>query len=147
MATERGVSIPIGPRAVIAGDLAVPDAPAGLVIFAHGSGSSRHSPRNRVVAEVLNAAGFATLLIDLLIAHEDTDDSRRSHPKWDIERLSQRLVVAERWTRPDPVLGRLSVGYFGASTGAAAALWRRPVTRSGSAPWSHAVGGPRVASP
>ena len=85
MATERPVSIPLGPGAAIAGDLAVPDAPAGLVIFAHGSGSSRHSPRNRAVAEFLNDAGFATLLIDLLAGHEDTDDNRRSHPKWDID--------------------------------------------------------------
>jgi putative phosphoribosyl transferase len=123
MATERPVSIPLGPQeAMIAGDLAVPDTPAGLVIFAHGSGSSRHSTRNRAVAEVLNEAGFATLLIDLLTAHEDTDDNRRSHPKWDIEKLSQRLTVAEQSTRSDPVLGRLPVGYFGASTGAAAAL-------------------------
>jgi putative phosphoribosyl transferase len=122
MATERPVSIPLGPRAAIAGDIAVPDAPAGLVIFAHGSGSSRHSPRNRAVAEFLNDAGFATLLIDLLTGHEDTDDDRRAHPKWDIEMLSERLAQAELWTRPHPLLGRLPVGYFGASTGAAAAL-------------------------
>ena len=122
MATERPVSITLGHRAAIAGDLAVPDAAAGLVIFAHGSGSSRRSPRNRAVAEFLNDAGFATLLIDLLTGHEDTDDNRRSHPKWDIEMLAERLAQAEQWTRSDPLLGRLPVGYFGASTGAAAAL-------------------------
>jgi pimeloyl-ACP methyl ester carboxylesterase len=122
MATERPVSIPLGPGAAIAGDLTVPDVPAGLVLFAHGSGSSRHSPRNRAVAQFLNEAGFATLLIDLLIGHEDTQDDSPMHPKWDIEMLSERLARAEHWTRPHPVLGRLPVGYFGASTGAAAAL-------------------------
>jgi putative phosphoribosyl transferase len=122
MAIERPVSIPLGQRAAIAGGLAVPDSPGGVVIFAHGSGSSRHSPRNRAVAEVLNDGGFATLLIDLLVEHEDPDDNRPSHPKWDIDLLARRLVQAEQWTRRHPVLGRLPIGYFGASTGAAAAL-------------------------
>jgi len=122
MASERPVSIPLGRRAAIAGDLAVPRSPSGLVIFAHGSGSTRRSARNRLVAAVLQQSGLATLLIDLLVEHEDTDDDGPSHPKWDIDLLSTRLARAEQWTRPDPVLGRLPVGYFGASTGAAAAL-------------------------
>ena len=122
MATERPVSIPLESRATIVGDLAVPDVPAGLVIFAHGSGSSRRSPRNRAVAGFLNAAGFATLLIDLLVEDEDSDDGGPRHPKWDIEMLSKRLAQTEEWTAADPELGSLRVGYFGASTGAAAAL-------------------------
>ena len=90
------------------------------------SGSARLQPgaedKLREVAGVLQRSGLATLLIDLLVADEDVDDERPSHPKWDIELLSDRLAQAERWTRTDPVLGRLPVGYFGASTGAAAAL-------------------------
>jgi putative phosphoribosyl transferase len=122
MATERPVSIPLESRATILGDLAVPETPAGLVIFAHGSGSSRRSPRNRAVAGFLNDAGFATLLIDLLVEDEDSDDGSPRHPKWDIEMLSKRLAQTEEWTAADPELGPLRVGYFGASTGAAAAL-------------------------
>ena len=122
MATERPVSIPLESRATIVGDLALPETPVGLVIFAHGSGSSRRSPRNRAVAGFLNEAGFATLLIDLLVEDEDSDDGGPRHPKWDIEMLSKRLAQTEEWTAADPELGSLRVGYFGASTGAAAAL-------------------------
>jgi putative phosphoribosyl transferase len=122
MATERAVLIPVESRATILGDLRLPDSMGGLVIFAHGSGSSRHSPRNRTVAETLNRAGFATLLIDLLVEDEDTEEGGQRHPKWDIEMLSKRLAQAQRWTAADPALAELPVGYFGASTGAAAAL-------------------------
>jgi pimeloyl-ACP methyl ester carboxylesterase len=100
----------------------VPDSPFGLVIFAHGSGSSRRSLRNRAVGEFLNESGLATLLIDLLVADEDADDGGPRHPKWDIELLSTRLVQAREWTAAQPELTALPVGYFGASTGAAAAL-------------------------
>ena len=122
MATERAVRIPIESRATVLGDLRVPDAANGLVIFAHGSDSSRLSPRNRAVAEFLNDVGFATLLIDLLVEDEDTDDGGPRHPKWDIEMLSKRLAQSEQWTAAQPELAALPVGYFGASTGAAAAL-------------------------
>jgi putative phosphoribosyl transferase len=122
MASERPVKIPIESSATIVGDLRVPDTAVGLVIFAHGSDSGRHSPRNRAVAESLNEAGLATLLIDLLVEDEDTDDDGPRHPKWDIEMLSKRLAQTQEWTADDPELGDLPVGYFGASTGAGAAL-------------------------
>jgi putative phosphoribosyl transferase len=122
MASERPVKIPIESSATIVGDLRVPDIAVGLVIFAHGSDSGRHSPRNRAVAESLNEAGLATLLIDLLVEDEDTDDDGPRHPKWDIEMLSKRLAQTQEWTADDPELGDLPVGYFGASTGAGAAL-------------------------
>jgi len=104
--------------AVIDGDLALPAGPAGIVLFAHGSGSSRHSPRNRFVAQQLQAAGLATLLIDLLTPEEDRDYERR----FDIALLTRRLADAARWLSDDPRTRRLPLGLFGASTGAAAAL-------------------------
>jgi putative phosphoribosyl transferase len=104
---------------LLPGDLTVPAAPIGAVIFAHGSGSSRHSPRNRYVAERLNAAGLATLLFDLLTEVEARDRSR----VFDIPLLGRRLVAATKWFRVQPRVGNLPIGYFGASTGAAAALW------------------------
>ena len=122
MATEQAVRIPTESRGTVLGDLRVPDSPFGLVIFADGSGSSRRSLRNRAVAEFLNESGLATLLIDLLVADEDADDGGPRHPKWDIELLSTRLVQAREWTAAQPELTALPVGYFGASTGAAAAL-------------------------
>jgi pimeloyl-ACP methyl ester carboxylesterase len=122
MVTERSVRIPIESSATVIGDLRLPDGANGLVIFAHGSGSSRRSPRNREVAEALNVAGLATLLIDLLVEDEDVDHGDARHPKWDIEMLSKRLAQTREWTADDPELASLPVGYFGASTGAAAAL-------------------------
>ncbi len=103
----------------LTGDLVIPEAPQGLVIFAHGSGSSRMSPRNRKVAERLNAAGLATLLIDLLATHEEG----RRDLVFDIPLLARRLVAATGWATRDPATHGLPLGYFGASTGAAAALW------------------------
>lgn len=103
----------------LTGDLAVPDAPQGLVIFAHGSGSSRKSTRNRLVAERLNDGGLATLLIDLLSADEDG----RRDLVFDIPFLARRLVAATAWATRDAATQRLPIGYFGASTGAGAALW------------------------
>lgn len=99
-------------------DLNLPDGAAGLVIFAHGSGSSRLSPRNRQVAGALNEAGLATLLFDLLTPEEEVD--RRN--VFDIALLAERLIVATRWARSEAALKALPAGYFGASTGAAAAL-------------------------
>ncbi len=104
--------------AVLDGDLALPDAPLGLVLFAHGSGSSRLSPRNRHVADVLNAAGLATLLTDLLSPDEDRVRSNR----FDIALLARRMTQLVDLTPQLPGCERLPIGLFGASTGAAAAL-------------------------
>ena len=117
---RRSASIELGdPRLALQGDLVVPDHAIGLVIFAHGSGSSRHSPRNRHVAQILNAGGLATLLIDLLTPDEERDRGN----VFDIALLARRLVAATAWAREQAELTALPVGYFGASTGAAAALW------------------------
>jgi predicted phosphoribosyltransferase/dienelactone hydrolase len=102
----------------VAGHLTIPEDPRGIVVFAHGSGSSRHSPRNRYVADVLNQAGLATLLFDLLTPAEE----RNRANVFDIERLAGRLVDVTAWLASDPDTASLPVGYFGASTGAGAAL-------------------------
>jgi putative phosphoribosyl transferase len=112
----RQVRIPV---AEIIGDLVLPKPANGLVVFAHGSGSSRFSPRNRRVARALNERGLATMLLDLLKLEEEHDRSN----VFDIGLLSERLVTATRWVRDQPDLAGLGVGYFGASTGAGAALW------------------------
>ena len=117
-ALRRGVEIPIR-DAALAGDLTVPSDPGGLVIFAHGSGSSRFSVRNRFVAETLNARGLATLLLDLLTPEEETVRAN----VFDVRLLASRLLAATRWADRTPEVGGLPRGYFGASTGAAAALW------------------------
>jgi putative phosphoribosyl transferase len=103
---------------VLDGALALPAEPRGIVLFAHGSGSSRHSPRNAFVAGVLQSAGIATLLFDLLTAFED----RTYETRFDIALLTRRLLAASDWVDRDARTARLPVGYFGASTGAAAAL-------------------------
>lgn len=103
----------------LAGHLTVPEQPLGIVLFAHGSGSSRHSSRNRYVASVLHQARLGTLLFDLLTTDEELDRAN----VFDIDLLAQRLVEVTRWARTQPEVAGLSVGYFGASTGAAAALW------------------------
>ena len=105
-------------RARLAGHLTVPGGATGIAVFAHGSGSSRHSPRNRYVAAVLNEAGVGTLLLDLLTSHEAADRAN----VFDIGLLASRLVGATSWIRRLPAAAGLPVGYFGASTGAAAAL-------------------------
>jgi putative phosphoribosyl transferase len=119
MSSSREVTIPAGEGTQTAGDLTVPDAARGLVVFAHGSGSSRHSPRNRQVADALQERSLATLLLDLLTAEEERDRAN----VFDIELLARRLITATHWAAHDPELTALPVGYFGASTGAAAALW------------------------
>ena len=111
--------IPAGGRVELIGDLVLPDAAEGVVVFAHGSGSSRHSPRNRQVARALNDRRLGTLLLDLLTVDEELDRSN----VFDIGLLADRLVAATRWARREPRLASLPVGYFGASTGAGAALW------------------------
>ncbi len=113
----QDVSIPLDGRAH-AGLLGIPPGAEGIVVFAHGSGSSRLSPRNNYVAEVLRDAGMATLLFDLLTEIEDRDYERRFH----IEVLARRLVEATYWLQEQEATRDLAVAYFGASTGAAAAL-------------------------
>ncbi len=117
MTTATLVHIPAG-GATLEGMLEVPDGAVGLVLFAHGSGSSRHSPRNNYVAGVLRASGVGTLLMDLLTPEEDRDYSRR----FDIGLLTQRLLEAARWVGAQESTRALPLGFFGASTGAAAAL-------------------------
>jgi dienelactone hydrolase len=104
------------------GDLAVPTAAQGIILFAHGSGSGRHSPRNRFVARALQEAGLATLLIDLLTAEEEDLDRTTGHLRFDIGLLAGRLLGATDWLGDRPETRSLPLGYFGASTGAGAAL-------------------------
>ena len=106
----------------LAGDICVPDRARGLVLFAHGSGSSRHSPRNRHVADVLNRGGIGTILIDLLTAEEEAVDLRTAELRFDIALLGQRLTNITDWIGQQEELRDLALGFFGASTGAAAAL-------------------------
>ncbi|TMR04828.1 hydrolase [Actinomadura soli] len=108
--------------AALTGDLALPDEPGGVVLFAHGSGSSRHSPRNRAVAAGLNEAGIGTLLIDLLTAAEDERDAVTAELRFDIGLLTRRLAGAIDWIAAAPPTTGHPIGLFGASTGAAAAL-------------------------
>jgi putative phosphoribosyl transferase len=107
---------------VLNGDLHVPERCEGLVIFAHGSGSGRFSPRNRQVAQALEDAGFGTLLMDLLTNAEEIVDRRTAEFRFGIDRLGRRVVAAADWSAAQPALRDLNIGYFGASTGAAAAL-------------------------
>ncbi len=108
--------------AVLQGDLRVPTDAHGIVLFAHGSGSSRHSPRNQHVAAILQQAGIATLLLDLLTADEEEIDLRTAELRFDIELLANRLLHASHWVGQQRYLADFAIGYFGASTGAAAAL-------------------------
>jgi len=114
---DQEIRVTVG-HAGVSGHLTVPDGARSLVVFAHGSGSSRHSPRNRQIAQVLNSAGLGTLLFDLLTPEEERD---RAYV-FDVELLAQRLRDVTGWVRAQPATAALAVGYFGASTGAAAAL-------------------------
>lgn len=109
-------------HATLHGDLAIPADTRGVVLFAHGSGSSRFSSRNRAVAQYLNAGGFATLLLDLLSTEEEAVDQATGELRFDIPFLGERLTVAADWLAHEPETSSLPVGVFGASTGAAAAL-------------------------
>jgi dienelactone hydrolase len=115
------ISITVGSRR-LQGLLRIPHAASGIVLFAHGSGSGRHSPRNNYVAERLGEAGLATLLFDLLTEEEEAIDAQTAELRFDIPLLTDRLAAATEWTFGQPSLKDLAVGYFGASTGAAAAL-------------------------
>lgn len=114
---DEEIVVPAG-RVSVAAQQTIPRQPKGVVVFAHGSGSSRHSPRNRYVARVLNEAGFATVLLDLLTPDEERD----RHNVFDIPLLASRLVTITGWLATQPDTAALPVGYFGASTGAGAAL-------------------------
>ena len=118
---ERLVRVATG-RVTLEGNLVVPEGATGVVLFAHGSGSGRRSPRNRSVAHELQERGLATLLIDLLTADEEAIDRDTAHLRFDIGLLAERLAGATDWLLSQPGTRRLSIGYFGASTGAAAAL-------------------------
>jgi dienelactone hydrolase len=118
---EQIVQLTLG-SVTLEGTLAIPAGATGIVLFAHGSGSSRHSPRNRYVAEVLREGGLATLLIDLLDAGEEREDDRTLRLRFDIKLLARRVAAATDWLRQNPATIDLRIGYFGASTGAAAAL-------------------------
>src|SRR3954469_22000293 len=113
---EREVQISAG-QATLEGNLDISEGPGGVVLFAHGSGSGRHSPRNRYVAQELRRVGLATLLIDLLTPEEEEIDLRTSRLRFDIGMLVQRLVGATDWLKGEPDTRNLGVGYFGASTG------------------------------
>jgi len=117
----RAVQIPAGSLS-LEGDLTVPDNAAGVVLFAHGSGSSRRSPRNQFVARQFWGAGLGTLLFDLLTPDEAADDAARGHLRFNIGLLTQRLVCAAHWIGDEDEARNLPLGFFGASTGGAAAL-------------------------
>lgn len=116
----HSILIPVG-STQLAGDLAIPIDARGIVLFAHGSGSSRHSPRNRYVANILRSTGLATLLMDLLTPEEESIDFHH-RLRFDIGLLAERLLSATNWLTHHPQTHQLRLGYFGASTGAAAAL-------------------------
>jgi putative phosphoribosyl transferase len=118
---EQSVRVPAG-QVTLEGNLNLPDAAGGIVLFAHGSGSSRHSPRNRYVAQLLNDAKLATLLADLLTPDEEAIDMRTAHLRFDIGLLARRLIAVTDWLTGQPLTRALRIGYFGASTGAGAAL-------------------------
>lgn len=115
--TEHLVQIPAG-AVTLEGELLLPPGTQGVVVFAHGSGSSRHSPRNVFVAQALQSAGLGTLLFDLLTQDEDVN----SETRFDIGFLTRRLEAATKWLIQQPQIKSLTIGYFGASTGAAAAI-------------------------
>ena len=115
------IRIPAGP-VMLEGELTAPASASGLVLFAHGSGSSRHSPRNQFVARTLQEAGLATLLFDLLTSDEERDDARTGHLRFNISLLAERLVNAARFMENEPDVSHLRIGFFGSSTGGGAAL-------------------------
>jgi len=121
-AREARVDVPAGDRVELEGDLALPEGAIGVILFAHGSGSSRHSPRNRQVARALQRFRLGTLLIDLLTPEEGEAERYTKHLRFDIDLLADRLIGAARWLSRGPLTEHLPIGCFGASTGAAAAL-------------------------
>ncbi|WP_224363603.1 dienelactone hydrolase family protein [Hyalangium versicolor] len=120
--SEHEVQVAAEPGVLLEGSLTVPEQALGVVLFAHGSGSSRFSPRNRHVASVLQQAGLATLLMDLLTPEEEEAERWTRHLRFDIELLAQRLIGAKQWLMEEPEVQEFPIGLFGSSTGAAAAL-------------------------
>jgi putative phosphoribosyl transferase len=118
---ERSVHVAAG-SVTLEGNFSLPEGAGDIVLFAHGSGSSRHSPRNRYVARLLNEAKLATLLVDLLTPDEEAIDMRTAHLRFDIDLLARRLVAVTDWLKEQPHTRELKIGYFGASTGAGTAL-------------------------
>jgi putative phosphoribosyl transferase len=116
------IRIPISKNSAIEGNLTIPPDARAIVTFAHGSGSSRFSPRNQYVAKIFNQSGFATLLIDLLTSQEEEIDLATAEFRFNIGLLAKRLISATDWLKLDPSTQNMVFGYFGASTGAAAAL-------------------------
>jgi len=140
----RGEEVaPAAGKVQLAGYLTVPEGAPGIVVFAHGSGSSRHSPRNRYVARVLNGAGLGTLLFDLLTPDEELDRAN----VFDVGLLARRLTQVTGWLRAQPRAARAAIGYFGASTGAAAALWAAAEPGAGIAAVVSRGGRPDLARP
>src|SRR5205814_10324873 len=119
--STREITIPLE-GVSLGGELSMPPKALGLVLFAHGSGSSRHSPRNQLVARLLREAGIGTLLFDLLTPDEETAEAATRHLRFDIPFLARRLVTATRRVFDEGVITDLPIGYFGSSTGAGAAL-------------------------
>src|SRR5690242_14967571 len=115
IAEERLVRV-AAPPVSLEGNLSVPDGATGVVLFAHGSGSSRHSHRNQYVARALREGGMGTLLIDLLTAAEEREDTRTARLRFDIGLLAARVVAASDWLSENPSTAHLRIGYFGAST-------------------------------
>lgn len=128
MNTEHSITIPID-KIHLDGFLHIPHHVKGIVIFAHGSGSSRLSPRNQYIAKILQQAHFATLLFDLLTASEETIDIQTREFRFNIELLAKRLLAVTAWVSKQPNLAKLPIGYFGASTGGGAALWSAALAR------------------
>jgi putative phosphoribosyl transferase len=120
--SHQDIEIPLDNTEKICGSLDVTVNAKGIIIFAHGSGSSRFSPRNQYVSHTLQEKGFATLLFDLLTEHEEITDSQTGRFRFDIHLLTERLILATKWCQKEDQTSRLNIGYFGASTGAAAAL-------------------------
>jgi dipeptidyl aminopeptidase/acylaminoacyl peptidase len=118
---ENTVKVPVG-NVTLEGNLNIPANATGIVLFAHGSGSGRHSPRNQFVAAALNKIGLGTLLLDLLTADEEEEDRYTAHLRFNIGLLADRLIGAADWALEEPAARHLRLGFFGASTGAAAAL-------------------------
>jgi putative phosphoribosyl transferase len=119
--SSNEIQIPIN-SITLEGNLTIPEGAKGIVVFAHGSGSSRYSSRNRYVAQELQKEGLGTLLFDLLTAEEERIDMVTAHLRFDIDLLANRLVDVTNWLLSNPDTKKLNIGYFGASTGAAAAL-------------------------
>ena len=132
------VQIQAGPAA-LSGNLSIPEKATALVLFVHGSGSSRHSPRNQFVARTLNNAGLGTLLFDLLTPEEEAIDARTAELRFNIKLLAERLVHATNWAKQQQETRSLRIGYFGSSTGGGAAL---VAAAEGSERWFRAEAAP-----